>query len=122
MLKKFASIVLVVALVCTLAGTTTFAKTQSQPGAKTHGTVNRADAVTEADKVVNEKLRAEIFKLVAHAKAGGNAVAFPPPQIQSPQRNNLSNGAKIVIGVAIAVAVVAVILVSKRCSNEPGSC
>jgi hypothetical protein len=122
MLKKFASIVVVVALVCTLAGTKTFARTQSKPGAKTNGTVNQPNAVTEADKVVNEKLRAEIFKLVADAKAEGNAVTFPRPQIQSTQRNNLSKGAKIGIGVAIAVAVVAVILISKRCSNEPGSC
>ena len=122
MLNKFASIVVVVSLVCTVAGTTTFASTQSKPGAKTRGTVDRPEAVTEADKVVNEKLRAEIFKLVADAKAGSNVVTFPRPQIQSPHRNNLSKGAKIGIGVAIAVAVVAVILVSKRCSNEPGSC
>ena len=117
MINKFASIVLVAALVCTLAGTPAFANTPSKRDAKT-----QPDAVTEADKVVNEKLRAEILKLVADAKAGRSEMRFPQPQIQSPQRNNLSQGTKIAIGVAIAVAVVAVILVSKRCSNEPGSC
>jgi hypothetical protein len=122
MLNKFASIVLVAALVCTLAATPAFANTPSKAGARTCGTGDRPDAVTEADKVVNEKLRAEILKLVADAKAGGNVVRFPRPQIQSPHRNNLSKGAKIGIGVGIAVAVVAVILVSKRCSNEPGGC
>jgi hypothetical protein len=122
MLKKFSSIVLVMALICTLAGTPTFADPPSKPGAKTRGTTDRPDAVTEADKVVNEKLRAEIFKLVADTKAGSNVVTFPRPQIQAPQRNNLSKGAKIGIAVAVAVAVVAVILISKRCSNEPGSC
>jgi len=117
MLNKFASIVLVAALVCTLAGTPTFADAPSKRGSKTS-----PDAATEADKVVNEKLRAEIFKLVADAKAGGKGVTLPRPQIQSPQRNNLSKGTKIAIGVGIAVAVVAVILVSTRCSNEPGGC
>ena len=117
MLNKFASIVLVAALVCTLVGKPTSANTPSKRGAKTE-----PDAVTETDKVVNEKLRAEIIKLVADTKAGGSVVTFPRPQIQSPQRNNLSTGTKIAIGVGIAVAVVVVILVSKRCSNEPGSC
>lgn len=117
MLNKFASNVLVAALVCTLAGTPAFANTPSNRSAKT-----RPAAATEADKVVNEKLRAEILKLVADAKAGSNVVTFPRPQIHSPQRNNLSKGAKIAIGVGIAVAVVAVILVSTRCSNEPGGC
>ena len=117
MLNKFASVVLVAALVCTLAGTSAFADALSKRGSKTP-----ADAVTEADRVVNEKLRAEIFKLVADAKAGGKGVTLPRPQIQAPQRNNLSKGTKIAIGVGIAVAVVAVILVSTRCNNEPGSC
>ncbi len=117
MLNKFASIVLVAALVSTPAGTPAFADAPSKRGEKT-----RPDAVTEADKVANEKLRAEIFKLVADAKAGGKGVTLPRPQIQSPQKNNLSKGTKIAIGVGIAVAVVAVILVSKRCNNEPGGC
>jgi hypothetical protein len=115
--NKFASIVLAAALVCTLAGRPAFANTPSKREAKT-----QPDLVTEGDKVVNEKLRAEILKLVANTKAGRNVVTFPRPQIQSQQRNNLSKETKIAIGVAIAVAVVAVILISTRCSNEPGSC
>lgn len=122
MLNKFASIALVAALGCTLAGTPAFANTRSQPGAKTCGSADRLDAVTEADKVVNEKVREGIRKLVADAKAGSNVVTFPRPQIQAPHRNNLSTGTKIAIGVGIAVAVVAVILISQRCRNEPGAC
>lgn len=122
MLNKFASIVLVAALVCTLAETPAFANKPNKPGAKIGGTADRPNAVTEAGKVVNEELRTKILKLVADAKAGGNVVTFPHPQIQSPHRNNLSKGAKIAIGVGIAVAVIAVILVSKRCGNEPGAC
>lgn len=121
MLNKFATIVLVAALVCTLAGTPAFAQTPNNPGAKTHSAAEPPDAVMGSARV-NEELRSEILKLVADTKAGSNVVKFPRPQIQSPHRNNLSKGAKIAIGVAIAVAVVAVILVSKRCDNEPGAC
>jgi hypothetical protein len=117
MINKFASMLLVAALVCTLAGTPAFADTLSKREAKT-----QPEVVTESDKVVNEKLRSEIFKLVAETKAARNEVKFPQPQIQSPQRNNMSQGTKIAIGVAIAAAVVAVILISTRCNNEPGSC
>ena len=117
MIKKFASIVLAAALVFTLAGTSAFAENPSKGEAKT-----QPDAATEADKVVNEKLRAEMLKLVADTKAGRSVMRSSQPQIQPPQRNNLSQGTKIAIGVVIAVAVVAVIFVSKRCSNEPGGC
>ena len=110
MLNKFATIVVVAALICTLAGTPAFADTPNNPGAKTRSAAERSE------------LRAEILKLVADTKAAGNVVRFPRPQIQSPHRNNLSKGAKIAIGVGIAVAVVAVIVVSKRCGNEPGGC
>lgn len=122
MLNKFASIVLVASLVCTLAGTPAFANTPSEPSTKTDATSDKPDAVTEADKVVNEELRTSINKLVADTKAASNVVTFPKPQIQSPQRNNLSKGTKIAIGVGVAVAVVAIIFVSQRCSNEPGGC
>ena len=122
MLNKFPTIVLVAALICTLAGTPAFADTPNNPGGKTRSRAERPDASTEAGRLVNEELRAEILKLVADTKAGGNVVRFPRPKIQSPQRNNLSKGTKIAIGVGIAAAVVVVILVSKRCDNEPGSC
>ena len=122
MLNKFATIVLIAALVCTLAGTPAFGQTPNNLGAKKSSTVERQDAVTETGRPVNQELRAEILKLVADTKAGGDVVSFPRPQIQAPQRNNLSKGTKIAIGVAIAVVVVAVILVSKRCDNEPGAC
>ena len=109
MLNKFATIVVVAALICTLAGTPAFAQLPDHPGAKTQNAAGRPDAVTDVGSLVNEELRAGILKLVTDTKAGGNVVRFPRPQIQSPQRNNLSKGAKIAIGVGIAVAVVAVI-------------
>jgi hypothetical protein len=120
MLKKFASIAVVVALVCTLAGIPAFANTPSETNAKAGGTANRPDAGSAADKVVHEKLRTEIRKLIADTKAGSNVVTFPRPQIQPPLRNNLSTGAKIGIAVGVAAVVVVLIFLKKRCENEGG--
>lgn len=120
MRNKFASILLVLALVFTLVQLPAFANTPSEPGAKARGTAVQPDAVAEVDKVVNEKLRTEIRKLVADTRAGRNVVTFPRPQIQPPQRNNLSTGTKIAIGVGVAVVVVALIFIKKRCDNEGG--
>jgi hypothetical protein len=122
MLNKVASIVIAAALVCTLAGTPAFANTLSKSDPKIRESADRLDSGDEANTAAHEKLRAEIFKLITDANAGGKGVNIPRPQIQSPQQNNLTKGAKIAIGVGIAVAVVAVILISTRCSNEPGAC
>ena len=120
MLNKFASMVVVVALVCTLAGIPAFANTPSEPKAKPGGTTDRPEAGSAADKVVNEKLRTEIRKLIADTKAGRDVVTVPRPQIQPPLRNNLSTGAKIGIAVGVAAVVVLLIFIKKRCDNEGG--
>src|SRR5687768_1867004 len=122
MLTKFASVVLAAALVCTLSGTPAFASTPSQPGTKTGETAVRPGSGTEADKVVDEKLKAEILKLVSDAKAGSKGVRLPGPQIQTPHRNNLSKVAKVGIGVGVGIAIAVLIFVSARCRNEPGAC
>jgi hypothetical protein len=119
MFNKFASIALVAVLVCTLAEMPAFARS-SEPAAKARETVDQPEAAVAADKVVNEKLRTEIRKLVADTKAGTNVVTIPRPQFPAPQRNNLSTGTKIAIGVGVAVAVVAIIFIKKRCDNEGG--
>jgi hypothetical protein len=62
-----------------------------------------------SDGQPNEKLRADVLKLVSDAKAGKLKVPlqqFP----QSTHRNNLSKGAKIAIGVSIAAVIVFAIL------------
>lgn len=124
MLNKFSSLVVVVALVCTLAGIPAFANTPSDPNAKAGGKADQPDAVVKvdkpADKVVNEKLRTEIRKLIADTKAGRDVVTVPRPQIQPPLRNNLSTGAKIAIGVGIAAVIVTLIFLKKYCDNEGG--
>lgn len=123
MLNTFASTVLVVALLSTLAATPTLATAQTRRDTKmqSHAVTGENEPLSE-NLQANQNLRADILKLVADVKAGHDVVRTPRPQIQSPQRNNLSKSAKIAIGVGIAVAVVVVILVSQRCSNEPGGC
>ena len=55
------------------------------------------------------KLRAEMEKLVADARAG-KVIAAARPQIQPAKSNSLSKKAKVAIGVGIAVIVLAVII------------
>ncbi len=96
MLKRFASAALVAALVLSLGGTSAFADTAPKPDNKSGEAAARAGTGTEAGKEsqANEKLKADILKRIADAKAGKTAMAFPRPQ-QPPQRNNLSKGQKI---------------------------
>jgi hypothetical protein len=120
MLKKFASLMLVFALICTL-GTFAFASTQSDPELDSVG-VSAAlglSPVTRTKAKPNEKLRADMLKLVADAKAGKVALA-ERPQIQPAKSNNLSKRTKIAIGVGIAIAVVAVILIAKSPALNDG--
>jgi capsular polysaccharide biosynthesis protein len=118
MLNKFASLVLVIALVSTLGGSSAFANSPTKPDAKR----NVADGETEIsdkDKVQpNEKLKADMVKLITDAKAGKVAPA-ERPQIQPAKSNNLSKGTKIAIGVGIAIAVVVVIVIAKA-DKGPG--
>ena len=113
MIKKLLSVLVAAALVCALGGTSGLAETKPE-----------AKAPETTGKVSKETLRADIYKLVADAKAGSKTVAVPRPQIQTSKGNNLSKGAKIAIGVSIAVAVVVIVAVAvnKRCDNEPGGC
>jgi hypothetical protein len=114
MINKFASRLLVIALVTTLGGSSAFANSPTQPDTKR----NMADPPAETEvsdnskAQPNEKLKADVAKLVADAKAGKVAPA-ERPQIKPAKSNNLSKGTKIAIGVGIAVAVVAVVLIAR---------
>ena len=81
----------------------------------------RTDSVTPAKEVEkpNEQLKNNMLKLVADAKAG-KVLPAERPQIRPAKSNNLSKGAKVAIGVGIAAAVVAVIVMTKYCRNEGG--
>lgn len=110
MLNKFASLALVIALVCTLGGTSAIARASSDPEVKPKAGEAAPESRTEIKKDTRSdtKLRADVLTLVADAKAG--KIAPSAAQMQPAKSNNLSKGTKIAIGVGIAVAVVAVVL------------
>jgi hypothetical protein len=116
MLKTLASMIVVVALFCTLGIHATFA---SEPETKGKAAETATAPVGPYEKAVvptnksNEKLRAGILKLVHEAEAG--KVMLPAKsQIQPAKGNNWSKGTKIAVGVGVAIAVVVVILVVKH--------
>jgi uncharacterized membrane protein len=123
MLKRFASVIVIAALCCTLGVQTAFARGSAEPESKSKaadlattpvGTTK--SEVAPAEKP-NEKLRADVLKLVADAKAG--KVTIPvKSQIQPAKSNNWSTGAKIAVGVGIAAAIVAVIFLVQYNNNE----
>ncbi|CAN5474235.1 hypothetical protein BH20ACI3_BH20ACI3_01680 [soil metagenome] len=95
MLKKFVLLVLVIALVSTLGGSSAFANSRTKPGAKRNvAAVPGTTEIVDRNEVQpNEKLKAEMVKLVASAKAGKVAPA-ERPQIQPAKSNNLSKEQK----------------------------
>lgn len=115
MIHRFTSLALVIALVCTVGGTSVLAETVTNADTPGSTLVPLPASPISAKKEVrlNEKLRAGLDKLVADARAGKVAPAARP-QNQTARRNNLSDGAKIAIGVGIAVALVILVVTHKR--------
>jgi hypothetical protein len=113
MLKRIASMTLVTLIVFTFCRSSAYARAFSGDEVKPAENSAAEDA---AKKKVNEKLRTDILKLLADAKAGRVALE-PRPQIQSRQSNSLSKGTKIAIAVGVVVAVVAIIVIAK---TDPG--
>lgn len=120
MINKFASLALVIALVSTLGGSSVVANSPTKPGAIENVTVVlREIEISEKNRVhPNEKLKSDMVKLIADAKAG-NVAPAERPQIQPAKSNSLSKGTKIAIGVGIAIAVIAVIVIVKA-DKAPG--
>jgi hypothetical protein len=104
MLKRFASLALVLALVCTVGGGAVMAKAPTDP-------LPEPTDATGKEVKPNEKLRVGITKLLADTKAGKRALP-EQPQIQPTKSNGLSKGKKIALGVGIAVVVVAIIVIN----------
>ena len=99
--KKVLSFAIAAALVCALCVSVC---------AKGDGPKEPAEASAPpaAKKEVNEKLKADVAKLVTDAKAG--KLKLPKEHFPQPTRNNLSTGAKIAIFAGIAGAIVFIIL------------
>lgn len=95
MTKKLFSLATVVALVCCFCATSAYAR----PGSDLKEPEVKSAAPAEKTQA-QEKLKADVTKLVADAKAG--KLKVPAQQFPQTQRNNLSTGAKIGIIAAIA--------------------
>lgn len=117
MLKKSSSLTLVAAMVLVLCGTSAFANNPSNPDEKTD-TANIPSSVPVTKEVKpNEQLKNKMLKLVSDAKAGKVTMA-PKSQIQPAKSNGWSKGTKIAVGVGIAAAVIAVILIVSPAFND----
>ena len=114
MFTKHLKRLLVLILVCTLTGTSAFANSSSdlQSEIKISQTAMEYGISLETAAQPHDKLRADMQKLIAEAKAG-KVAPTARPQIQPAKSNNLSKKAKVAIGVGIGLAIVAVILVVK---------
>lgn len=119
MLKKFTSVTVVLALFCALCVHTAFARGLSDPETKNKAAESASAPVGPGHSGVaptekrNEKLRADMLKLVRDVKAG-EAMLPAKSQIQPAKSNNWSKGTKIAVGVGVTVAVVVLILVVKH--------
>ncbi|HEX8846069.1 MAG TPA: hypothetical protein VF791_15570 [Pyrinomonadaceae bacterium] len=112
MFKRFTSLALAITLISTLGGTSAFANPPSDPETKTDAAKTKPATTvpaTTSEIKPNEKLRAEIFKLVADARAG-KVTPASSMQIQPRQSNSLSKSVKIGLIVGVAVAVVLVLI------------
>jgi uncharacterized membrane protein len=94
-MKRLTACAIACFLICCLLGTSTYARPK-EPKAKSETTAEKTQA--------QEKLKADMTKLVSDAKAG--KLKVPAQQFPQPHRNNLSTGAKIGIVAAIAGAIV----------------
>ncbi len=111
MFKKFATLVLIAALFCTLGGTSAFAQNKPLPDTKTNEVSDAPDSALAVKKEAQpgRSLKADIQKLVADARAS-KAVSVTDPQNQPRQSNSLSKGTKIAIVVVIAAAIIITIV------------
>jgi len=100
------AITLICALILGVAAP--FAAAQST-SASNGATPQKETSVSQKTNERNEKVRADIARLVADAKAG--KVAPRTSQLPPRQSNGLSKGAKIAIVAGIAVVVLAIIVV-----------
>jgi hypothetical protein len=71
---------------------------------------------TKVSVARNEKLKADVTKLVADTKAG--RIKMPAQQFPPPQRNNLSTGAKIAIFAGIGAAIFLIVMLASLADDD----
>lgn len=107
---RLLSMAIVLAMISTLSGTSVFARAASDPlpsGEEVKASPEKAPTTKEKTREV--KLKGDMQKLLADAKAG--KVAPRPQQLPNGGRHNLSTGAKIGIIAAIAGVIFAIIVI-----------
>jgi hypothetical protein len=114
MIKRFASLLLVFILICSL-GISALASTPSdlQPKVTTAEASTESPTATKSEVKPNEKLSAGMRKLLADARAGKFAPAAKS-QLEPGKSNKFSTKAKVAIGVVAAVVVIALIVNHER--------
>ncbi|HXI23236.1 MAG TPA: hypothetical protein VNG71_05110 [Pyrinomonadaceae bacterium] len=104
-LKKITATVIAIALITCLSGVAFAASgSDSDPSVKAKESSTKSAARDKA----NEKVKADMMKLVADAKAG--KVAPAPQQFPPATRNNLSTAAKIGIIAAIGAGIFLIVM------------
>lgn len=109
MFKKLVSLTTAVALVSCLCGFSVYARTDDPKGPP------ETSAPPKEQKVAHEKLKADMTRLVADAKAG--KLKMPPQQFPQ-HRNNLSKGAKIAIFAGIGAAIFLIIMFASLADDD----
>jgi|ERR1700738_3394824 len=109
MLKNFSTVVLLTALIVCFGASRGLAQTVT-PDAASRDEEQRSEPNISDNKRFkqNDKLKTDMDRLILDAKAG--KVRPSQSQGQPVKSNGLSKGAKIAIGVSIAVAVVGIVL------------
>jgi hypothetical protein len=110
MIKKLISLATAVALVCCFCGISVYAN-------GTDPKVPIMKTATPAEKSqAQEKLKADVTKLVADAKAG--KLKVPAQHFPQPRRNNLSTGAKVAIIAGIGAAIFLIIIFASLADDD----
>ncbi|MDT5267986.1 MAG: hypothetical protein QOH49_172 [Acidobacteriota bacterium] len=115
MIRRLASFMLAASILCALGVTSASANTPTGAEVKPERASNQSSPRADGDREARpgEKLKADVSKMIADARAGRSGTTMPPRQQQPPQQsNNLSKEQKIVIGVGITVGVLAIIYFS----------
>ena len=109
---------MVIALIACFSGVSVYAKETSDSGTSLKASEPSAKSGHSANEAkANEKVKADVLKLVADARAG--KLKSPPPQFPArTKRNNLSKGAKIGIVAAIAGAIFLIVMVQQLNSDD----
>jgi hypothetical protein len=100
MIKRLLSFGIALSLICCLGGMSVFGKTRTD----STEVLEPTSPPVKSEAKANQKLRADVLKLTADAKAGKIVPRSPSP-FQPRQRNNLSKGAKIAIVAGIGALI-----------------